>query len=214
MESVFFHKSDVQLAHNHVILFMLFLEIDPALVVDINFIKQNHDKLIDLTTSTPTVRRTQIVQQHDVNTDSLYHAPYEILPGAYQYLFSNQNQGQQQPHTVLNQIHLTSHNTEVTNTLSGNEAGTDEDQAESSYSEPNQSCAVTQTTDAISGLNHTVDVIPAPLTSFYHENMSDYQLKKEAERVFYSMEISDREFKRPLLHSIALCSGEISEVDA
>ena len=65
---------------------------------------------------------------------------------------------------MLNQIHLTSHNTEVTNTLSGNEAETDEDQAESSYSEPNQSCAVTQTTDAISAVNHTVDVIPAPLT--------------------------------------------------
>ena len=61
---------------------------------------------------------------------------------------------------------------------------------------PNQSCAVTQTTDAISAVNHTIDVIPAPLTSLYHEryqNMSDHQWKKEAERVFYSMEISDRE---------------------
>ena len=77
---------------------------------------------------------------------------------------SNQNQGRQQPHTVLNQIHLTNHNTEVTNTLSGNEAETDEDQANSSYSKPNQSCPVTQTTDAISAVNHTVDVIPAPLT--------------------------------------------------
>ena len=69
--------------NNHVILFMLFLQVDPALVVDINFIKPNHNKSIDLTTSTPTVRWTQVVQQHDVNTDSLYHTLYQILPGAY-----------------------------------------------------------------------------------------------------------------------------------
>ena len=61
---------------------MLLLQVDPALVVDINFIKPNHNKPIDSTSLTSTVSHTQVVQQRDVNADSLYQALYQILPGA------------------------------------------------------------------------------------------------------------------------------------
>ena len=229
-------------------LFMLLLQVDPALVVDINFIKPNHDKPIDLTISTPTVSRTHVVQQHDVNADSLYQALYQILPGACIFtsvplpelesgpatatLSTEPNPPDQsltvaatrnEPDLVNSDVPIIaaqSLDTEVTNT--GNEVETDENQAESSCSEPNQSCIVT-ITDTISAVcttltpetveseiasvttdaeiltedvNQTVDVIPAPLTSLYHERyqqMSDHQLKKEAERVFYGMKISDGE---------------------
>ena len=112
---------------------------------------------------------------------------------------------------------------EVTNT--GNEVETDKNQAESSY---NQSCTVTQTTDTMSAVcsastpetvESEIDVIPTPLTSLYHEHyqhMNDHQLKKEAERVFYSKKISNREataIERATVACIALCSGEISAVD-
>lgn len=158
-------------------------KVDAALVVDINFIKPNHDKPIDLTTSTPTVRRTQVVQQYDVNTDSFYHALYQILPGACIFTSVPLPESDSGPATATHSaepnlpnqsltiattrsepdlvngdvpivVAAQSFDTEVTNTLSDNEAETDEDQAESSYSEPNQSCAVTQTTDAISPVNY------------------------------------------------------------
>ena len=163
-----------------------------------------------------------------------------------QFLFLNQNQGHQQPHSVnppdqslttaatrsepdlvnsdvpiIVATQKSASDSEVTNT--GNEAETDEDQAESSC---NQSCTVTQTTDTMSAVcsalapktvESEVDVIPTPLTSLYYEHyqhMNDHQLKKEAERVFYSMKISDREATAIERASIALCSGEISTVDA
>ena len=234
---------------------MLLLQVDPALVVDINFIKPNHNKPIDSTTSTSTVSCTQVIQQHDINPGSLYQALYQILPGACIFtsvpllesesgpetaiLSARPNPPDQpltiaatrsEPNLVNSDVFIivatekSPSDSEVTNT--GNEAETDENQTDTYCivtSGPNQSWTVTQTTDNMSAVcsalapetveseiasvttdaenltedvSQTADVIPAPLTSLYHEHyqhMDDHQLKKEAERVFYGMKISVRE---------------------
>jgi len=61
---------------------MLLLQLDLALIVEINFIKPNRNKPNDSNLSISTASRTQVVQQCGGNADSLYQAMYQILPGA------------------------------------------------------------------------------------------------------------------------------------
>ena len=66
---------------------MHLLQFDPALVVDINFIKPDHKKLSESSTPTstaaqPSTRQSLMPQQSEVNMDSFYQALHAIIPGA------------------------------------------------------------------------------------------------------------------------------------
>ena len=65
---------------------MPLLQVEPALAVDINFKKLNHDKKpIDLASS--TVSCTQVVQQHGINVDSFLSTVSDL--GIYFYFSSS-----------------------------------------------------------------------------------------------------------------------------
>ena len=81
---------------------MHLFQFDPALAVDINFIKPDHKKPSESSTPTstttqPSTRQSLMVQQSKVNVDSFYQALHAIIPGAcillqFQFLLLNQNQ--------------------------------------------------------------------------------------------------------------------------
>ena len=82
---------------------MHLLQFDPALVVEINFIKPNHRKSSESSTPTSTAtqystRQSLMVQQSKVNVDSFYQALHASIPVVhafslqFQFLLLSQNQ--------------------------------------------------------------------------------------------------------------------------
>ena len=66
---------------------MYLLQFDPALVVDINFIKPDHKKPSESSAPTstatqPSTRQSLMAQQSEVNVDNFYQALHAIIPGA------------------------------------------------------------------------------------------------------------------------------------
>ena len=217
------------------------LQVEPALVADIKFIKPNHKKSSEV--SVPAVRQpladnTQITQRLASNADNLYQALYAVVPSAC--IFTSVPIPEQE---LINEATVTSTPSEstvtsipseLTVTSTPSESTVTSTQSESITSTPSES-TVTNTssqstvtsTPSESTVTNTSSqstvtsipseaivtsmpsevaedsetstnsvAIPAPLTTLHKDmyyNMANDELEKEAEKLFCSLSISEKE---------------------
>lgn len=183
---------------------MHLLQFEPALVVDINFIKLDHKKPSESSslssTSRPSTSQSWVAQQSKVNVNSLYQELHAFIPGAC--IFTSIPVPSAEPKSDVVATAMAT----VSNTPAPREY-----QLDVSQDAPNdKSSSVLTVTDNASNEmaeyqtpiaddnadNDPDNVIPAPLTALHQEKyecLNNDELKKEAEKIFSIMTISDRE---------------------
>ena len=201
---------------------MHLLQFDPALVVDINFIKPDHKKPSESSTPTSTVaqpstRQSLMAQQSEVNVDNFYQALHAIITGACIFTSVPVPSAEPESDVVITtaatvsctpapteyQPHVRdalSEESASVLTVADNEA--DECQILVADNAECQTPVVDTANNEVADYqipgadNADNEPIPAPLTALHQEKyeyLNNDELKKEAEKVFCTMTISDRE---------------------
>ena len=199
------------------------MQVDPALIVDINFVKPDHKKLHEpllaraaATSQASSTEHTQKDQQHSINTDNFYQALYAAIPTACIFTSVPLPESNSVTHNVTtittsrpsdsltNQMTDTTVESQMTNITVENQMTdtTVENQmtdttVESQVAEANNSAVENQMTDQVRDPSPISNVIPAPLTTTLYcdryNHMNNEELEKESERVFCTMSISVRD---------------------
>ena len=201
---------------------MHLLQFDPALVVDINFIKPDHKKPTESSTPTstatqPSTRQSLMVQQSKVNVDSFYQALHAIIPGACIFTSVPVPSAELESDVVTTAMATVSCTPaaaecqpdvrDAPNDESGSVltvADNEADECQTPVADiaechtPVVDTANSEVADYPIPVTDSADneLIPAPLTALHqqkYEHLNNDELKKEAEEVFCAMTISDQE---------------------
>ena len=190
------------------------MQVDPALIVDINFVKPDHKKLHEpllaraaATSQTSSTEHTQKDQQHSINTDNFYQALYAAIPTACIFTSVPLPESNSVTHNVTtittsrpsdsltNQMTDTTVESQMTDTTVENQMT--DTTVENQVAEANNSAVENQMTDQVRDPSPISNVIPAPLTTTLYcdryNHMNNEELEKESERVFCTMSISVRD---------------------